>query len=266
MQETKNYDQFKMVKGNREINSSHVRRLAESIEKNGYLGTPIQVSKTMEILDGQHRFMALQYLNKSIPFEIKENLNIKDIQALNAVSRTWTTLDYIKSFASLNNESYIWLIGLLENHGDIFKPTSLAYLTARSMPYHDLKSTKPTTSALVRPIKEGRYIAYNKSIVDKLIGVKSDLEVITNKPGDVGFITAIGWVIRYVDVDFEKFLISCKQNKHLLEYGFPSSGLYLKEFQTIWNKGKMTKNHVNFFEKTCDTCLKENLKIDNSGN
>lgn len=266
MPETMNYLQFKTVKGNRDINDSHVKRLAESINKNGYLGYPILVSTNMEILDGQHRFMALKSLEKPIPFEIRSSMDIKDIQALNAVSRTWGIMDYIKSYSELGKEDYQKFLRLYEEHKDYLKPSSLCYMTEKSMSAHDLKTNKPHTGVATKAIRSGKYVFYNPSLVDKMVNLKEDFKLLTNKYGDVCFVTAISWVIRHVDIDFDKFLILCIQNRNLLEHGFPASGLYLQEFQKIWNKGRMTKNHVNFFEKTKDDCVHENLIIDSNGN
>lgn len=265
MPETINYSQFKKIEGNREVNTAHVKRLAESIAKNGYLGAPILVSTNMEILDGQHRFAALRLLSKPIPFEVRESMTIQDIQALNAVSRTWGIMDYIKSNASLGKESYVWFLSLINAHPDYLKPTTLAYLTDKDMRPHNLKVNKPHTGVVTTLIKEGKYVAYNRSLVSRILELKDDFSMITNKYSDVCFLMAIGWVMRYVNIDFDKFLILCKQNRPLLEHGFPSSGFYLDEFQKIWNKGRMAKNHVNFFERTKDECIDENLKIDQDG-
>ena len=63
IQETRNYDIFKFVKGNREINRSHVKRLKEKISRRDLKEIPILVGSLDKngkypIYDGQHRFTA----------------------------------------------------------------------------------------------------------------------------------------------------------------------------------------------------------------
>ena len=41
---TTNYDQFVFRQANRDVDLSHVNRIAESMEKNGWQGAPIEVS------------------------------------------------------------------------------------------------------------------------------------------------------------------------------------------------------------------------------
>ncbi len=61
IQETRNYELFKFVKGNRAINRSHVNRLKEKISRRDLKEIPILVgsldkSGKYPIFDGQHRF------------------------------------------------------------------------------------------------------------------------------------------------------------------------------------------------------------------
>ena len=66
---TKNYKQFKLVLTNRDINVKLLKKLIDSIILKGQL-TPIIVNIKKEILDGQHRFFALKYLDKKISYLI----------------------------------------------------------------------------------------------------------------------------------------------------------------------------------------------------
>src|ERR1039458_10319262 len=61
---TKNYDIFIRMIGNRPINESHVTHLKKKIQDEGNLTSefPINLNEKMEIIDGQHRIMALKQL------------------------------------------------------------------------------------------------------------------------------------------------------------------------------------------------------------
>ena len=66
---TTDYDIFKQLLGNREINYNHVRRLIKSMQEE-YLIVPIQVNEKMEVIDGQHRIAACKELGFPIYYMI----------------------------------------------------------------------------------------------------------------------------------------------------------------------------------------------------
>ena len=77
--ETKDYNLFDMVKGNREVNRSHVNRLKDKIRRRDLKELPITVlsknkSGKFPIFDGQHRYLARSELNKPIRFIVAEKL------------------------------------------------------------------------------------------------------------------------------------------------------------------------------------------------
>ena len=66
---TNNYDIFKLMPNNRNVNLTHVGRLKLSF-KEMYLISPIIVNSRMEIIDGQHRLHAAKELNLPIYYII----------------------------------------------------------------------------------------------------------------------------------------------------------------------------------------------------
>lgn len=67
--QTNDYNLFKSLKGNRNVNKLHVQRLKESF-KGDYLMSPIIVNQNYEIIDGQHRFNAAKDLSLPVNFII----------------------------------------------------------------------------------------------------------------------------------------------------------------------------------------------------
>lgn len=108
VEQTTEYDQFRTLAHNRDINKAHVNRLAEAMtEKPGSGPTrPILVNEKMEIIDGQHRFLACQLLGIPIYYLIGEGLRLEDAQRLNALQRNWGELDYAKSYADAGDPHY----------------------------------------------------------------------------------------------------------------------------------------------------------------
>lgn len=107
MERSKDYKKFKTMKGNRMINPGHVRKLKESFEKNGIIaGKPILVNKKMEIVDGQHRFLALKELEMEIQYEILDGDGIEQAIVLNTNQSNWKMSDYVQSFAQQGIDCY----------------------------------------------------------------------------------------------------------------------------------------------------------------
>jgi len=103
---TNDYSKFKKLKGNRNVNKLHVRRLMDSF-KQAYLLSPIIVNQKYEIIDGQHRFEAAKALGLPINFIICNDYLLKEVQLLNTNMKNWGKLEYLKSYVDLGYPEYI---------------------------------------------------------------------------------------------------------------------------------------------------------------
>ena len=72
-----------------------------------YIAVPIIVNEKMEIIDGQHRFQAIQNLGLSLHYKIIDCLNLPDVQRLNARNKVWSFNDSLDSFCDLGKKDYI---------------------------------------------------------------------------------------------------------------------------------------------------------------
>lgn len=105
IQETKNYALFKLMEGNREVNSAHLNKIIESM-KEKYLISPIIVNEDFEIMDGQHRFNSCRELGTPILFIQVKGYGLEEVQRYNVNSRNWNPNDYMTSFIELGNDKY----------------------------------------------------------------------------------------------------------------------------------------------------------------
>jgi hypothetical protein len=103
---TKDYSIFNHIEGNREVNKIHVERLKKSFNES-YLLNPIIVNGDMQIIDGQHRFLAASQLNLPINYIVCKKYGLKEIQVLNSNMKNWSKLDYLDGFCDLGKEEYI---------------------------------------------------------------------------------------------------------------------------------------------------------------
>jgi hypothetical protein len=118
IQETTDYNQFKYIKSNRSVKKRHVQRLINSFKTNPKLviTRPVLVNEKMQIIDGQHRVQACEFLKLPVYFIIAPDLNIGTAQLLNVLQEPWSVMDYARSYAMEGNENYQKFLDLVEEH------------------------------------------------------------------------------------------------------------------------------------------------------
>jgi hypothetical protein len=130
--ETSDYSHFKIMKGNRCVDMQQVSRLMNSIkEKNLMHIHPIIVNKAMEIIDGQHRFMACQKLNIPVFYIVQNDLELRDVQLLNQNAKNWDIYDYLESYIAMKIPVYIAFKYFITKH-NISAQTGIALLGSTS--------------------------------------------------------------------------------------------------------------------------------------
>ena len=116
--ETKDYDKFKMILENRNIDRSHINKIKDSISEFGYVASnPILVNQNYEIVDGQHRYVALKEMGLPIYYIMEEGLPSRALISLNTSQKSWTLENYINYWASKGYGSYVLLKSLQEYCG-----------------------------------------------------------------------------------------------------------------------------------------------------
>lgn len=116
---TKKYDLFKELKGNREVSPSRVKKIIESIKNVGYITSPIIVNENMEVIDGQGRLKALQFLQMPVEYIVHKGAGIEECLSMNIHQTNWTLKDYIKSYADRGMQSYVYLQDLVETYSGL---------------------------------------------------------------------------------------------------------------------------------------------------
>lgn len=114
---TTDYSKFKVLKGNRNIYSSNLLNIKESISKNNLLEeNPIKVNQKYEVIDGQHRLEAAKILKVPIYYVIINDLNLSDVQTLNTAQRAWILKDFLISYIKLGNNNYVRIREFMEKY------------------------------------------------------------------------------------------------------------------------------------------------------
>lgn len=114
---TRDYSIFKDIDGNRKINTSHVDKLAEAIDRKNLLQyIPILCNEYMEVIDGQHRLSAAVKLGLEVHYEKVPGLRIEDVMQLNTNSKSWTLSDFIDSWIVLEKPDYQILKSFIQKY------------------------------------------------------------------------------------------------------------------------------------------------------
>ncbi len=123
VKETKNYQIFKFLHGNRSLDFKHVSRLKESLKTVNLMPLkPIITNKKNFLLDGQHRWVAAKELGLPISYcvtDIEPKDAIKVIQILNQNGKAWDVQDFLHLYCTEKNPNYIafdgfqkkWMLG-----------------------------------------------------------------------------------------------------------------------------------------------------------
>ena len=112
--ETRNYSDFKSMEGNRAVKDGRVNKIVESINKVGYILSPILVNEKMEVIDGQGRLSALERLKLPVHYMIQEGIGIEECRQMNIHQSNWDNYDYVQSYAIRGNDNYQKLQSLLD--------------------------------------------------------------------------------------------------------------------------------------------------------
>jgi len=112
--ETTNYSDFKTMVGNRAVKDDRVNKIVESINKVGYVLSPILVNEKMEVIDGQGRLSALERLRLPVHYMIQDGVGIEECRQMNIHQSNWTNYDYVTSYAIRGNDNYRRLQSLLD--------------------------------------------------------------------------------------------------------------------------------------------------------
>lgn len=117
IQKTKDYKKFDLIAGNRNLIPGHIAKLTTSIlQRNMLPQNPIIVNERFQVIDGQHRLEVAKNNDLDVFYIVVPGARLDEIIALNSNNRVWNNMDYINSYASQGDESFIWLKQFIEDY------------------------------------------------------------------------------------------------------------------------------------------------------
>lgn len=231
--ETKDYGQFKKVKGNREIIQSHVERLKKAIAEKK-LDVPILVNKTDKaVMDGQHRLEAYKQLGLPIKFMYGNFNDQLDVARINANQKKWSLDNYCDFHAKRGKQDYLICKHISEKYNVSIEASVLMLLNKGSF-YKNI-----TDSFKVGDFKiPAGHIEIAHDIGAKLTHAKAYV-----KDAKRVFVQAFIMLNRHPDFHWDRFKTALKSNGLQLG-GASNRDSYLQWFERIYNSGlsKLSKH------------------------
>ena len=114
---THNYDLFKIMDDNRDINLLHVKRLVQSFEHQ-HLICPIIVNEKMQVIDGQHRLHASKETGLPVYYIVLPGYGIKQVQVLNTNQKNWNRMDFLAMYCEQKKPAYLELRQFMQDFPD----------------------------------------------------------------------------------------------------------------------------------------------------
>ena len=223
---TEDYNAFKFTAYNRNIDENHVEKLKASIQKRDMTSSmPILVSDKMEILDGQHRFLALKSLKKPITYIKVFKHEARDVLTLNTNQKNWTIYNFFKFYAANGNRMYQSALNFMELH-DIGIHDFILFAGYKKH----------------QPIKDGLFTFYADEIHNILDKYRVVCDTIKRqlKCNERSFLKSRFFVRALVvfvsddRVDFNDFIENLKRNSYELS-SKSSPKEYMRMFERIYN-------------------------------
>jgi len=147
VKETKNYEMFSTIGGNRPKNQLHLSRLKKSMEEE-LLISPIIVNEKYEVIDGQHRLQVSSELNLPVRYIVCEGYGLSEVHRLNQNSKNWTKLEFVQGYVDMGLKEYQYLLDFSERHN--FSITQSVSLLAND------------GAGTLKNIQEGKYVSAHR--------------------------------------------------------------------------------------------------------
>ena len=232
--ETNDYGQFKFMDANRDYSDQHVLAIKRSFEETGNFTRvkPIVVNENLEIIDGQHRFIACKELGYPVYYTIVTGAGVDVARAMNILHKGWTTDDYAKSYAATGDINYITYNRLKEEYG----VSHTVMMSAVGVAHRGFKD-----------FREGAFIIRDEN------EVRANLDAITGCAEAAGFTTvdrsfgmAIAKFLKNEQFDPKRMMARLKAAPHLIR-AYSTVDEWTRTLEEIYNYNIVENKRVRLY-------------------
>ena len=239
---TEDYTRFEFNELNRSVDAAHVRKLKRNIKEIGLI-QPITVDSEGHIIDGQHRFHACRELGIPVRYIIQDSMKMQDVVSLNNLSKRWSTMDKVQSYAAQGNKHYQRLLDFHEDCKSFDKNVSIRVAIILAQGSAATANSKQSKMNVGSGTWEFR--------VEYDVAMKRFYSLHRFKRWDFylkqSFVTAFLRCLRTMD-DFDpaELLRRAENHSHMFVYAGTTEET-LRVFENVYNYRRKGNNHKRFF-------------------
>lgn len=234
VQTTTDYTMFRRLPGNREVRPALVHELIRSFTDKPQLITarPILLNESYQVVDGQHRLEALKRCDKAVPYMVVPQLTVADARLLNALQRSWSLTDFVRSFAETEGGKFMELVDLMDEY-----------------------KLPPRVLIIYASGKHGNYVSMQRfrmgyydprpyeDIVEDLDRLR-EFEPYQKSWNEQAFAIAVVKLLRHEKYDHQRMLRKLRAHGVLQHHS--ASREYLRDLESVYNTNTPAENFVRF--------------------
>lgn len=222
---------FGFFEYNRELDNNNINKLMESIKERGQL-VPIMVTKDNYIIDGQHRYIALQQLGMDIIYVVCPNYEIEDVDRINNVRKSWNAMNRIRSLAIRKYPEFEDLLDVVKEWDGVFKPMTIV----------DAFCGNNNNRSSVSLIKDKTY-ELNYTIGNRVLSNALLCKDVVKKWNSSKFIRALKIIILRNEDKFDINIFIRKAEETRVNI-YNSESEVVREIIQVYNKRLSSKNRI----------------------
>lgn len=239
---TTNYDQFRILTDNRDVNTLHVKRLVDSFNER-HLVCPIIVNEKMEVIDGQHRLQASKETGVPVYYIQVPGYGIKEVQRLNANQKNWTKLDFLEMYCAQGKRAYIDFKAFMEQFPDLSFQACERILTGLA---HGSRSTNMEGKSVhMKDFQEGKLVIPNPGLSFKNARKLMDFKEFYDGFSRGAFVSAVLPLFKSKNYDHKEMIYKLSVAPKKLSHcqNVPQYRMLLED---IYNWKRQKENKVSF--------------------
>jgi len=229
---TRDYNNFKLIVSNRDVQNQHYERLKKSIKEHGQM-VPIIVDGNGNVYEGQHRLLACKELNIPVRFIVNPVISLDDISELNSQSRNWKIDDYLKHHAERDVKDYIKLREIINQHKELNLDTT-----------HFITIFSSDSGKVIKNFQDGKYTitqeARGKEVLALYYLIK---DFVDTNPSQIFFRSLAKLLARKVNIER---LVSKVKMRRFRKIDTANIRYYMLEWEEVYNF-KEKKEHVRIY-------------------
>ena len=229
VRKTTNYNKFKLLVGNRLVSDKRKQNIRKSIEKVGYIPSPIICNESLCVIDGQARLAVCKEDGLPVYYIIVPGTGIEECISMNINQENWLIKDYIASYAEQGNPNYARLLSFLN------KNMNYNFSTKMWAMFHSDATNKNEA------IKNGQVVVTDKMVAsaqELLDYFNNFMDIQTNRKAD--FYTAIGYCYGFPEVDNDRLIKKLKNSRMFIAISSTQDAIRLIEIEY----NKRSREHV----------------------